>query len=113
MDEIIIKGLKKLKGTVDISGSKNSALPILISTLLTDGKCVIGNVPDLRDITTTNALLEHLDKKIIRSFFMLNTIALRIEFCSIRVWLFSNQYFTITHHDKNTLFCAYVSTQYD
>ena len=38
MDQFIINGGRKLKGTVEIGGSKNAALPILIATLLTDEK---------------------------------------------------------------------------
>ncbi len=64
MDKIVINGGKRLCGDVKISGSKNAALPILIATLLTDGKCVIDNVPELEDINTVVALLKHLGKKI-------------------------------------------------
>ncbi|MFH0948107.1 MAG: UDP-N-acetylglucosamine 1-carboxyvinyltransferase [Elusimicrobiota bacterium] len=66
MDKIIINGGKKLYGEVEISGSKNAALPILIATLLTDEKCIIKNVPLLEDINTSIALLKHLGKKIRR-----------------------------------------------
>ena len=41
MDKLVIRGGQKLKGEVTISGSKNSVLPILAATLLTDEKCVI------------------------------------------------------------------------
>src|SRR3989339_336047 len=64
MDKIIINGGKKLKGVVTISGSKNAALPILISTLLTDDRCEIRNVPDLEDVNTVISLLRHLGKEI-------------------------------------------------
>lgn len=64
MEKIIIQGGEKLRGTVRISGSKNAALPILISTLLTDGKCVIKNVPDLADINTTVQLLQYIGKQV-------------------------------------------------
>ena len=49
MDSFLIKGGVPLRGTVDISGSKNAALPILAATLLTDEPCVIRRVPDLSD----------------------------------------------------------------
>ena len=62
MDKIIINGGKKLKGTVKISGSKNSALPILFATLLTDDKCKITNVPTLADIKTTIDFLNFIGK---------------------------------------------------
>ena len=65
MDQFIINGGRKLKGTVEIGGSKNAALPILIATLLTDEPCVIKRVPKLRDINTTIKILEALGKKVI------------------------------------------------
>lgn len=64
MDRFLIKGGKKLQGTVHISGSKNAALPILVATLLTDDKCVLHRVPNLRDVRTTLKILEYLGKKI-------------------------------------------------
>ena len=66
MDKYIIKGGRKLKGSVSISGSKNAALPVLTATLLTDEPCMIRNVPDLKDIDTLCAMLVHLGKKIER-----------------------------------------------
>ena len=64
MDKFIIQGGRKLKGSVEISGSKNAALPILMATLLTDEPCVINRVPNLRDIRTTIKILEELGKKV-------------------------------------------------
>jgi UDP-N-acetylglucosamine 1-carboxyvinyltransferase len=60
MDSIRIVGGKPLSGTVTVSGSKNAALPILCSALLADGESTFRNVPDLRDIATTAALLRHM-----------------------------------------------------
>ena len=64
MDRFIIHGGKKLNGTVQISGSKNAALPILVATLLTDEPCVLHRVPNLRDVRTTLKILEYLGKKV-------------------------------------------------
>jgi UDP-N-acetylglucosamine 1-carboxyvinyltransferase len=50
---------------VRVSGSKNSALPCLFATLLTDEVCVLENVPDLQDIRTAVRLLERLGKKVV------------------------------------------------
>ena len=50
MDKILVHGGHALSGSVKISGSKNSALPILAATLLTKEPCVIHHVPDLSDI---------------------------------------------------------------
>ena len=57
MDKLIIQGGIPLEGEIRISGAKNAALPILAATLLADGPVTIGNVPHLRDITTTMELL--------------------------------------------------------
>lgn len=64
MDKIVIEGGRKLKGEVAVSGSKNSTLPILAATLLTDDKCIIHNVPKLRDTLTMIKLLRSLGKTV-------------------------------------------------
>jgi UDP-N-acetylglucosamine 1-carboxyvinyltransferase len=60
MDKLIVTGAGPLDGEVLISGAKNAALPILISSLLVDGKLTLSNVPHLQDITTTMSLLGFL-----------------------------------------------------
>ncbi len=60
MDKIRIQGGRALQGTVEASGSKNAALPILMATLLTDQECLFGRVPNLQDIRTTIKVLSHL-----------------------------------------------------
>ncbi len=60
MDKLLIQGGKPLHGEIRISGAKNSALPILASTLLADGKVSVGNLPHLHDITTMIELLGHM-----------------------------------------------------
>ncbi|HEY3307963.1 MAG TPA: UDP-N-acetylglucosamine 1-carboxyvinyltransferase [Desulfuromonadaceae bacterium] len=64
MDKLIIKGGKALKGEVRVSGSKNAALPIFVSTILTSGMNEISNVPFLRDINTTIKVLESLGARV-------------------------------------------------
>ncbi len=64
MDKIIVEGGRPLKGEVNISGAKNAALPILVSSLLTDGLCTFSNVPNLKDIESIKLLLSHLGAKI-------------------------------------------------
>jgi UDP-N-acetylglucosamine 1-carboxyvinyltransferase len=64
MDNIIIEGGCPLNGEVRISGAKNAALPILISSLLADGCCVYSNVPNLKDVESTRELLENHGAKI-------------------------------------------------
>ncbi|MGC9940344.1 MAG: UDP-N-acetylglucosamine 1-carboxyvinyltransferase [Verrucomicrobiota bacterium] len=60
MDSFLIKGGVPLHGTVEISGSKNAALPIMAATLLTDEPCVIRHVPDLSDTRFMVKILESL-----------------------------------------------------
>ena len=57
MDKLIIQGGGPLNGEVWISGSKNSALPILSATLLAEGLATVSNLPHLQDVTTTIELL--------------------------------------------------------
>lgn len=65
MDKIIIEGGRPLKGEVKISGAKNAALPILISSLLTEGWNTYTNVPDLQDIQSVKLLLSSLGAEIV------------------------------------------------
>lgn len=60
MDKIIIEGGRALNGTLQISGAKNAALPLLAATLLTSGVHRLHNIPLLRDIRTAKTLLYHL-----------------------------------------------------
>jgi len=64
MDKLVIEGGVKLRGEVTVSGAKNSVLPILAATLLTDDACVIKSVPDLRDTNTMFKLLRSLGKNV-------------------------------------------------
>ncbi|WP_447603786.1 UDP-N-acetylglucosamine 1-carboxyvinyltransferase [Nitrospira sp. Nam80] len=57
MDRIIITGGKPLQGVVRISGAKNAALPILASTILGGGECVLSNLPHVADVVTMGKLL--------------------------------------------------------
>jgi UDP-N-acetylglucosamine 1-carboxyvinyltransferase len=67
MDKILVHGGRKLSGTVNISGSKNSALPILAATLLTKEECVIHHVPDLSDVHFMLQILDHLGAQVERA----------------------------------------------
>jgi UDP-N-acetylglucosamine 1-carboxyvinyltransferase len=60
-------GGNTLNGRVGVSGSKNAALPVLFSALLADGVHRFENVPQLRDIVSTEQLLESLDCESIRN----------------------------------------------
>jgi UDP-N-acetylglucosamine 1-carboxyvinyltransferase len=58
VDKLSIKGGVRLSGTVNISGAKNAALPILAGTLLATERVTVNNVPHLRDVTTMLSLLQ-------------------------------------------------------
>ena len=60
MDKIRIVGGKSLAGRVEISGAKNAALPAMAASLLTADAVQLENVPQVRDILTTRALLEEM-----------------------------------------------------
>ena len=64
MDKIAIVGGEKLSGEVHISGAKNAALPIMVSSLLTPGWNTFHNIPDLVDIKTIKKLLGSFGAKI-------------------------------------------------
>jgi UDP-N-acetylglucosamine 1-carboxyvinyltransferase len=60
MDKMVVVGGKTLNGSVDTSGAKNAALPILFATLLAEGEHIFRNVPRLKDIDSTAELLNSL-----------------------------------------------------
>ncbi|AYA63322.1 UDP-N-acetylglucosamine 1-carboxyvinyltransferase [Alteromonas sp. RKMC-009] len=66
MDKLVIKKSPPLNGEVRISGAKNAALPLLFTPLLTSDTCRFTNVPALRDINTTTALLKELGAEVSR-----------------------------------------------
>ena len=63
MQKLEVFGLKKLKGKIIISGSKNASLPILAATLLTNKKVYLKNLPKVKDIETMIKLLQSLGSK--------------------------------------------------
>ena len=64
MQKLEVFGANKLKGQIKISGSKNASLPILASTLLSNQKITLKNLPKVRDIKTMITLLQSLGSKI-------------------------------------------------
>lgn len=64
MEKLLIEGGQALSGSVTISGAKNAALPILISSILTAEQCTYTNVPKLRDIGITCQLLEQFGTEV-------------------------------------------------
>lgn len=76
MRKLLVRGGNPLNGEVNISGAKNSALPILASTILLSGEAEITNIPNLNDVTT-----------MIR---VLRVLGLRVEYSEpnrVRVWV--------------------------
>lgn len=63
MDKLIVTGGQKLKGKVRVTGSKNAALPILMSSLLNGKTSVFNNVPDVWDVDTTLRLIRQIGGK--------------------------------------------------
>ena len=64
MKKLVIKGKKKLSGSISISGSKNATLPILASTILSEKKIIIKNFPLVKDVFTMIDLLVSIGLKI-------------------------------------------------
>ena len=60
MQKLIIKGKKKLSGSITISGSKNATLPILAATLFTDKNITLKNIPLVQDVYTMINLLKFI-----------------------------------------------------
>lgn len=66
MDKIVISGKRPLYGTIEVSGMKNAALPILYATILVGGKFSIENLPDVNDINLTLGIIETLGGKCVK-----------------------------------------------
>ena len=64
MQKLAIKGGRKISGTISISGSKNATLPILASTILTNKKVIIKNIPIVRDVETMSILLNTIGSSV-------------------------------------------------
>lgn len=65
MEKIIVRGGKRLNGTVRVEGAKNAVLPIIAAALLaSDGKNVLSEVPELSDVYTINEVLRHLNAEV-------------------------------------------------
>jgi UDP-N-acetylglucosamine 1-carboxyvinyltransferase len=67
MDTLLVHGGTPLKGSINISGSKNAALPILAATLLTEDEVIISRVPDVSDTNYMLQILNALGAEVERS----------------------------------------------
>ncbi|MEM1097059.1 MAG: UDP-N-acetylglucosamine 1-carboxyvinyltransferase [Bacteroidota bacterium] len=59
MDKLVIRGGQPLRGELAISGSKNTALPLMAAALLADGTTTLRNIPNLRDVRTFSQVIEY------------------------------------------------------
>ena len=65
MEKIIVRGGKRLSGSVKVEGAKNAVLPVIAATLLaSDGKSIIHDVPTLSDVYTINEVLRNLNAEV-------------------------------------------------
>ena len=80
MDKLLIKGRMPLNGEIYASGAKNSALPILASSLLSDSPLVVGNLPHLNDVTTMLELLGSMGVDVMLS----DDMEVRVDSSSIK-----------------------------
>lgn len=64
MKKLIIEGCKELSGSVRISGAKNSVVALIPATMLTKGKCVIENVPDISDVRILIEMMKYLGSEV-------------------------------------------------
>ncbi len=80
MDKLLIKGRTPLNGEIYASGAKNSALPILASSLLSDSPLTVGNLPHLNDVTTMLELLGSMGVDVMLS----DDMEVRVDATSIK-----------------------------
>ncbi|HOD39000.1 MAG TPA: UDP-N-acetylglucosamine 1-carboxyvinyltransferase [Candidatus Wallbacteria bacterium] len=68
MDKFVIRGGKKLSGSVNINGAKNSTLPILAGAILSGDNVMIKNIPDLKDVRTMMDVLRSIGLRLTEDF---------------------------------------------
>ena len=79
MDKIRIHGGRPLSGSIKVSGSKNSSLPILAATLLAQEQCVVHGVPDLSDTHYMLQILTHLGAQVERASGTVSVEATKVQ----------------------------------
>src|SRR6516165_3248854 len=79
MDKILVHGGRRLSGSIKVSGSKNSSLPVLAATLLTRETCVVHGVPDLSDTNYMLQILMHLGAQVERASGTVSVTAEKIR----------------------------------
>ena len=102
MSKYIIEGGKKLEGTVNISGSKNSSLPIIAATILNAGKTTLYNVPNIQDTQMMFKILQLLGAKVEKKngkIMIKRCIQIRINYLNRNFIMF----FKIGNKHRNTV----------
>ena len=66
MEKIVIRGNKPLYGKIEVSGMKNSAVGIIFGTILTEGKCVLHNIPMISDVSASFDILRSMGASVTR-----------------------------------------------
>lgn len=64
MKKLVVEGCKELKGTINISGAKNSVVALIPAATLTKGKCIIKNVPNISDVNLLIEMMKTLGSKV-------------------------------------------------
>lgn len=97
MEKIVIHGKEQLKGSVKVSGMKNSALPIIFACLLINGDCIIDNVPRVSDVFDALEILKSMGAK--------------AQFCSKHSVIINTQHAT-PYITKKNLICKMRASSY-
>jgi len=87
LEKLVIHGQKRLKGEVTVSGAKNAAVAILPATILSDGDCIIENIPDILDVSILKEILTDLGSNIKK----LNDTSLYIDNSNINSFTATNK----------------------
>ena len=99
MEKLIIRGGNALCGDVNISGMKNSALPVIFGTIAAGDICTIGNVPDVSDISLALDTLRAMGAKV----RFVNTDTVMIDTTNIKKKLLNNSFSCKYYSKFNTL----------
>ncbi len=66
MEKIVVRGGKRLRGKINLQGSKNAALPIIFATVITDGTSYLKNVPEIGDVEVALGILKSMGARVMR-----------------------------------------------
>lgn len=87
MDRFVIRGGNALRGKVRINGAKNSVLPLVAASLITEGKTIIRNCPKIRDVLVMAEIVEALGGK-----FSFEGDSLAIDTSGVNKWILPEKY---------------------